>query len=139
MSLPDGAVFRECTAYIHGESQDAVLFSSSNDKEEILKLLTENLAICLEAKVRRCSEPVGQLFAGIDKLLADLIYEKLTKGKVVINAFTLFGVYVDRCDECDVYKFEVVLNQETKVWKGRQRLPLPDVLNRLTAAMTQLQ
>lgn len=34
LSKPDGAVFRECTAYIHGKSEDAILLSSSEGSEE---------------------------------------------------------------------------------------------------------
>ncbi len=147
LSRPDVATFLPSEFLIGNEVKSKWLVLNSADEnsdensEDILCGTLENICLNGEAKGDRAKskDPVGQLLAGLDKTLADLVSTALKDKNLLISRCTLYGLYfIPDTDTCQVYKLNVVMGKETVAFRGKEDLSISDAFNRVLREMTKV-
>ena len=79
-------------------------------------------------------DPIGQLFAGIDKLLPNRFIQALLKKTALLTKCTVYALYYEpENDKGQVYKVEINIGKETVVYVGQTKLGINDAINRIFA------
>ena len=77
------------------------------------------------------NDPIGQLFAGMEKTMVEIFYETL-QTSTYSQSMVMFGLYINtEKKNAQVFRADVTLGQKTKVYQGDSWLPISDAFNML--------
>ena len=106
-------------------------------QDDIMESLA-NVALSCEAKLLSVNarDPVGQMFAGIDKTFADLFHFALIGRSKILTECTIYGllIHLER-DRCSVYKVNIRVGSKTVVHQGKEEIGIKDALNRVLSEL----
>lgn len=107
--------------------------------EELKKPSLVHLVAEAKDKKKRPKEPMGQLLAGMDKLLGDVFSDALGSQCVLLK-FTIYGLYfIPTTDQCTVIRCDVQLGEPTITRRGKTNLGVSDAVNRVFSQMEQME
>lgn len=139
LSKPDVAVFSPANMLVANKVESKWLLAACNEEDDDIDLCG---SFKNDAEGKRLGavpkDPIGQLLAGIDKTMADLISNVLHQFTRIITHITFYGLYFvpdPGADKCEVYKVNVKLGKDTIVYKGKETLTVSDAFNRVFQEM----
>lgn len=137
---PDLASFPQSNTVIGSKVTSKWLLMNSDDERDVGDLCASLDNIFLEGEGKKqhstSKDPIGQLLAGTDKTLADLVARSLKEQDEILQKCTFYALYfIPETDECEVYKLNVQIGKKTCAFKGNQRLKIQDAFNRVVAEM----
>ena len=124
----DVSAIKSCLLTTSDRSKITIFSFGAN----ITKLM-QNISLTGEHKKKKNppKDPIGQLFAGMEKTMGDIVHCNIMESTVPSN-IQMYGVYfVSSEDTCEVYRTDVKINADTVIRKGSTKLGVCDAINRV--------